>query len=77
MNSLVFPRIINIYDVILWRHICQLKCNKTLMLHDISQWLAICETITKQVTRSRGGLRGLETPLNEKAPKHNFFADIC
>jgi len=22
MKSLVFPHIINIYDVILWRHIC-------------------------------------------------------
>jgi len=22
MQSLVFPRIINMYDVILWRHIC-------------------------------------------------------
>jgi len=22
MKSLVFPRIINIYDVTLWRHIC-------------------------------------------------------
>jgi len=30
MKSLVFPLIINIYDVILWRHICQLNCNKTL-----------------------------------------------
>ena len=30
MKPLVFPRIINICDVILWRHILKLKCNKTL-----------------------------------------------
>jgi len=30
MKSLVFPHIINIYYVILWRHICYLNCNKTL-----------------------------------------------
>ena len=26
-KSLVFPHIINIYDVILWRHLCLLNCN--------------------------------------------------
>ena len=30
MKSLVFPWIVKIYDVILWRHICLLKFNKTL-----------------------------------------------
>ena len=29
MQSIVFPHIINIYDVILSRHICYLSCNKT------------------------------------------------
>jgi len=49
MKSLVFPRIINIYDVISWRHIS----NKTFLIQlDIWQWLAICETIAKPVTRS-------------------------
>jgi len=36
MKSLVFPRIINIYDVILWRHICNSTVTK---LYDATWYL--------------------------------------
>ena len=51
MKSLVFLRIVNIYDIILWRHICYLKCNKTLWCNMIFHNDHRCETVTNTSAR--------------------------
>jgi len=50
MKSLVFPGIINVYDLILWRHINS-SATKFMIQRDIWQLLAICGTVAKPVTR--------------------------